>query len=99
MNNYIYILVTFVVTYLIRILPILIFRKPITSPFLKSFLHYAPYVTISVMTFPAIIYATNSIYSGIAALLVGIYFAYKEKSMPLVAVACLITVFVLEIFI
>ena len=99
MNNYIYILVTFAVTYLIRILPILIFRKQITSPFLKSFLHYAPYVTISVMTFPAIIYATNSIYSGIAALLVGIYFAYKEKSMPLVAVACLITVFVLEIFI
>lgn len=99
MNNYIYILVTFLVTYLIRIIPILIFRKPITSPFLKSFLHYAPYVTISVMTFPAVIYATNSIYSGLAALIVGIYLSYKEKSMPVVAVACCLVVFILEIFI
>ena len=98
MNNYLYIFVTFFITYMIRVIPILLLRKPITSPFLQSFLYYAPYVTISVMTFPAIIQATNNIYAGIIAVIVGIYFAYKEKSLPFVTSVCCITVLIIEAF-
>lgn len=99
MNNILYILTTFIVTYLIRIIPIILFRKPITNNFLQSFLYYAPYVTLSIMTFPSIINATNSIYSGIAALVIGGILAYKEKSLPIVASACCITVLIIETFI
>ena len=54
-NIYIYILVSGIVSYLIRVIPLTIFRKPITNTFIKSFLYYVPYVTLAVMTFPAIL--------------------------------------------
>jgi len=65
-NVYIYILVMSLITYLIRMLPLTLIRKTIRSPFLRSFLHYVPYVTLSVMTFPAILSATSSHWSGLA---------------------------------
>lgn len=96
MNNLVYILIMAGVTYLIRVLPLTLIRKPIKNQFLKSFLYYVPYVTLSVMTFPAIINATQSIYSGIAALIVGIIFAARGAKLLTVASISCITVFVME---
>ena len=67
-NIYIYIAVMTAVTYLIRVLPLTLIRKKITNVTLRSFLYYVPYVTLAIMTFPAIINATGSIWSGLAAL-------------------------------
>ena len=95
----IYILVASVVTYAIRVLPLTLIRKPIKSRFIRSFLYYVPYVTLAVMTFPAILHATESIYSGLAALIVGIALAYFGVSLFGVAVFSCLVVFILELFI
>ena len=79
--------------YLIRLLPLLFLRKPITSRFIRSFLHYVPYVTLAVMTFPAIVTATDSLWSGIAALAVGLLVAWVNGDLFLVAISCCATVF------
>ena len=97
-NIYIYILVMAGVTYLIRMLPLALSRKEITSPFIKSFLYYVPYVTLAVMTFPAIMEATNSPVAGLAALVVGIILAWFGRSLFQVAVLSCVVVFVLELF-
>ena len=74
-------------TYLIRMLPMTIFRKPIRSRFLRSFLHYVPYACLTAMTFPAILSSTASIISGAAALITAVFLAYRGKSLIVVAVA------------
>ena len=86
-NVYIYILIMAAVTYLIRVLPLTLIRKEIKNKTIKSFLYYVPYVTLAVMTFPAIIESTGSIWSGAAALVVGVLLAYFGAGLPLVAVA------------
>ena len=53
-NIYIYILVMFAVTYLIRVLPLTLIRKEIKNKTIRSFLYYVPSVTLAVMTFPGI---------------------------------------------
>lgn len=98
-NIYIYIAIMAFVTYLIRVLPLTLIRKQITNKFLKSFLYYVPYVTLAVMTFPAIINATQSIYSGILALLVGIVVAWCGFDLFKTAVSCCAVVLILELFI
>ncbi len=98
-NTYIYILIMGVVTYLIRTLPLTLIRKEIKSPLIKSFLFYVPYVTLAVMTFPAIITATNSIISGIFALIVGVITAWYGKNLLQVSIFCCVTVFIIELFI
>ena len=80
-----YILIMAVVTYLIRMLPLVVFRKEIKSRFIKSFLYYVPYVTLSVMTFPAILTATGDIRTGIAGFVVALLMAWKKLSLPAVA--------------
>lgn len=74
-------------TYLIRMLPMTIFRKPIRSRFLRSFLYYVPYVCLTTMTFPAILTSTASIISGAAALAVAVVLAYRGKSLIVVALS------------
>jgi len=96
MNLYIYILAMAVTTYLIRMLPLTVFRKPIKSRFVKSFLHYVPYACLTAMTFPAIIYDTAYIFSGMAALVVAIILAYRGKSLLTVSLASCAAVFVCE---
>ena len=64
MSIYMYILTMAVTTYLIRMLPLTVFRKPIKSRFLKSFLHYVPYACLTAMTFPAILTSTATVVSG-----------------------------------
>ena len=98
-NTYIYIAIMAAVTYLIRVLPLTLIRKKIKNRILRSFLYDVPYVTLAVMTFPAILHATESIYSGLAALLVGIALAYFGVSLFGVAVFSCLVVFILELFI
>lgn len=96
---YIYIGIMALVTYLIRVLPLTLIRKEIKNRIIRSFLYYVPYVTLAVMTFPAILSATGSIYSAWAALIVGVLLAFKGRSLFQVAVFSCIVVFVLELFI
>ncbi|MBO5178325.1 MAG: AzlD domain-containing protein [Lachnospiraceae bacterium] len=97
-KNYIYILIMAGVSFLIRALPMTLFRKQIKSKFIQSFLYYVPYVTLSVMTFPAIVNATQSPVSGVAALVVGILAAWFGADLFKTAVACCSVVFLLEWF-
>ncbi len=99
MRIYAYILVMAGVSYLIRALPVTIFRKPIKSPFIRSFLYYVPYVTLAVMTFPAILRATQSPLSGAAALVVGVAAAWLGADLFKTAVSCCVVVFILELFV
>ena len=96
MSIYLYILTMALTTYLIRVLPLTIFRKPIKSRFLRSFLHYVPYACLTAMTFPAILYDTTYIISGIAALLVAVALAFRGKSLLTVSLASCGAVFVCE---
>ena len=96
MNLYIYILAMAVTTYLIRMLPLTVFRKPIKSRFIKSFLHYVPYACLTAMTFPAILYDTTYMVSGAAALVVAIILAYRGKSLLTVSLASCAAVFLCE---
>ena len=97
-NVYIYIFIMAGVSYIIRTLPLTLIRREIKSTFIKSFLHYVPYVTLAVMTFPAIVEATNSPIAGFLALVVGILAAWFGRSLLPVAVLCCLTVFVAELF-
>ena len=96
MNIYVYIAAMALTTYLIRMLPLTIFRKPIRSRFLRSFLHYVPYACLTAMTFPAILSSTASIISGAAALIVAILLAYRGKSLIVVAVSSSAAVLIAE---
>ena len=96
MSIYLYILTMALTTYLIRVLPLTIFRKPIKSRFLRSFLHYVPYACLTAMTFPAILSSTASILSGAAALIVAVILAYKGKSLIVGALSCSAAVLAVE---
>lgn len=96
MNIYLYILTMAVTTYLIRALPLTLLKKPIQNRFLKSFLHYVPTACLTAMTFPAILYATEHMVSGGLALGVGVFLAFKNKSLIVVAVASCAVAFLSE---
>ena len=98
-NIYLYILVMASVTYLIRMVPLALIRKEIKNTTIRSFLYYVPYVTLSVMTFPAILSETGSIWSAWAALITGIVLAWRGKSLLQVAVSACMVVFLLELVI
>lgn len=95
-NVYVYILVMAGVTYLIRMLPLVLFRKEITSPFVKSFLYYVPYACLAAMTFPAILFSTASVVSAVVGFGVALIAAYKEKSLLTVALCACAAVFIVE---
>ena len=95
---YLYILVCAAVSFLIRELPVTLIRRPIKNRFLRSFLYYVPYVTLAVMTFPAIIHVTSSPIAGLAALVLGIAAAWFGANLFQVAVSCCAIVLVLEFF-
>lgn len=88
-NVYLYILIMFAVSYAIRTLPLTIIRKPIKNKFIKSFLYYVPYVTLAVMTFPAILSASGSTLAGVLALVAGIAAAWFGLGLfPVAAICC-----------
>ncbi|MCQ2428478.1 MAG: AzlD domain-containing protein [Clostridia bacterium] len=96
-NIWIYIAVMALVSFAIRTLPMTLIRKPINNRFIRSFLYYVPYVTLSLMTFPAIIEATGSPISGAAALAVGVVLACLGAKLLPVAVASTLVALVLEL--
>ena len=96
MNLYLYILTMSVTTYLIRVVPLTLFRKPIHSRFLNSFLHYVPYACLTAMTFPAILTSTATILSGAAALIVAVILAYRGKSLLTVSLSASAAVMLTE---
>lgn len=93
---YIYIIVMAGITYLIRMLPLVLARKEITSRFVRSFLFYVPYACLAAMTFPAILSSTSSVISGIIGFLAALFAAYREKSLLTVAVFACAAVFAAE---
>lgn len=91
-----YIAVMAGVTYLVRLLPLVCFRKKITNVFVKSFLYYVPYAVLGAMTVPAIFASTGYTLSAVAGLIAAVFFAYREKSLLYVAVMASAVVFVAE---
>lgn len=98
-NIYVYIAIMVIVTTIIRVLPLTLIRREIKNVTLRSFLYYIPYVTLAVMTFPAILDATGSPWSAWAALIVAIVAAWLGKSLFFVSSAACIIVFILEFFV
>jgi branched-subunit amino acid transport protein len=96
MNIYIYIAAMALTTYLIRVLPLTVFRKPIRSVFLRSFLRYVPYACLTAMTFPAILTSTQSLLGGIGALTVAVLLALRGKSLIVVSLSASAAAFVLD---
>ena len=86
-------------TYLVRVIPLTLFRKPIKSLFLKSFLHYVPYACLTAMTFPAILTSTAAVISGAVALIVAVILAYRGRSLLTVSLSASAAVMVTEFLI
>lgn len=95
-QKYVYIFIMFFVSFLIRVLPLTLIRKEIKNRTIRSFLYYVPYVTLAVMTFPAIMVATAQPMAGLASLLLGMIIAWFGGGLFPTAIACSVTVFVLE---
>lgn len=96
-NIWIYLLVMAAVSYLIRMAPLVLISKEITNKYLRAFLFYVPYATLAVMTFPAIMEATQTPAAGLLALIAGIILAWKGCSLFQVAVLCCAVAFLVEL--
>ncbi|MBP5265926.1 MAG: AzlD domain-containing protein [Lachnospiraceae bacterium] len=94
-----YMLLMAVTTYLIRMLPLVLFQKEIKNKYVQSFLYYVPYACLTAMTIPAIFYATGSMISAGAGLAVALFLGWRGKSLPIVALAACIVVFIVELMI
>jgi len=95
-NPYLYILVMASVTYLIRLIPLLLMRKEIKNVYIRSFLYYVPYVTLAVMTFPSILSATASIWSALAGFITALTLAYRGHSLFRVSILACLAVLICE---
>lgn len=98
-NIYLYILVMAGVTYLIRLIPLIFMRKEIRNVYLKSFLYYVPYVTLAVMTFPAILSATANLWSALAGFATALILAYRGGSLFKVSIMACLAVFIFELMV
>ncbi|MCI6637770.1 MAG: AzlD domain-containing protein [Bilifractor sp.] len=92
---YLSLLIMALTIYAIRLLPFLFIRKPIRNRWFRSFLYYVPYVTLAVMTFPAILTATDHVAAGAAALIAGLIAAWISEDLFAVAISCCVVVFVM----
>lgn len=92
-----YLIVMAGVTYLIRVIPLVLVKRKIKNPFLNSFLYYIPYTVLAAMTFPAILYATGSTISAAAGLIVAVILAYHKKSLIVVAAGACGAVLLIEL--
>lgn len=84
------------VTYLVRMLPLTLFRKKIENRFVKSFLAYVPYAVLAAMTFPAILESTSSLWSALIGLAVALLLAWKNRSLLTVALGAVAAVLIVE---
>ena len=96
MNIYTYILVMALITYLIRMLPLVLIRTEITNVYVKSFLHYVPYACLTAMTVPSVFYATDYTVSAVISFVVAGVLGFKGKSLPVVSIAAVVTVLIIE---
>ena len=87
------IIVMAVVTYIPRVFPLVVFRRPINNVSIRSFLHYVPYAVLSALTFPSILWSTGSVVTAAAGTLTAILLAYFEQSLVVVAVAAILVVY------
>lgn len=85
------------VTYLVRMLPLVLIKKKITNRFIRSFLYYIPYAVLGVMTIPAIFYATGCMISAFAGFGVAVLLAWNEKSLLTVAASACGAVLAVEL--
>ena len=84
------------VTYLIRMLPFVVFRRPIRNRFVRSFLYYVPYAVLGAMTFPAILYSTSNLVSAAVGLAVSVILAWFGRGLLTVAVSACVAVYLTE---
>ena len=82
-----YLAVTAGVTYLIRMLPMAVFRKEIRNRFVRSFLAYIPYAVLGAMTFPDVLYSTGDIRTAACGAAVAVLLAWRGRSLLTVALA------------
>lgn len=92
----IYIAIMAGITYACRVIPLALFRKQVQNQFLLSFLFYTPYAVLGAMTFPAVLYSTNSLASALVGLAVGLFLAWKEKDLLTVATCSCIAVLITQ---
>ena len=92
-----YLVVMAGVTYLIRMLQMTIFRKPIKSRFLRSFLHYVPYAVLGAMTFPDVLYSTGNMGTAACGVAVAVALAWRGRSLLTVAIAACAAVAVAQL--
>lgn len=97
-NIYIALLVMAVTTYVVRALPLTLLKKELKNRTIRSFLYYVPYVSLSVMTFPAVLSATASLWSALAGLLVAVVIAWVDGNLFRVSMGACMAVFVVELF-
>ena len=95
---FIYLAIMILTTNGVRVLPLTLIRKPIENRFIQSFLYYVPYVTLAVMTFPAIMEATQSPIAGLIALVAGVLAAFFGLGLLPVSIICCVVVFICETF-
>ena len=95
-NTYFYLTVMALVTYAVRVLPLVLIKHEIKNRTFRSFLYYVPYVTLAVMTFHAIVDATKSPIAGIAALIIGVLLAWLGAKLFTVAACCCVAVLIVE---
>lgn len=93
-----YMVVAAITIFMIRALPMTLIRREIKSPFIRSFLHYVPYVTLSVMTFPSILHATGSVVSAWCGFIVALILAFIDGNLFRVAIAGCVAVYIAEFF-
>ena len=102
MSIFIYVAVMALTTYLVRLLPMTVFRKKITNRFIRSFLYYVPYACLAAMTFPAMLFAADHFLSALLGLIVACLLAYFKRSLILVAAstcaAVLLTELIIQVF-
>lgn len=94
----IYIAIMAAITYLIRVLPITVFRKKITSIWLQSFLYYVPYAVLAALTFPAIFTATGNVLTSVTGTVVALILAYFDTGLVIVAVGAVVGALVAGLF-
>jgi len=91
------ILVMALVTYLPRMLPLVVFRKKIRNRFVRSFLTYIPYGVLAAMVFPAVLYSTSHLFSALAGMLTALLLSYKNQGLLMVALGATAAVFLAEL--
>lgn len=94
-NYWIYLLIMFAVTYLVRVLPLVVFRKKITNRFVRSFLAYIPYAVLAAMTFPAVFFAVDCIPAAATGVIAAVIVAFKGGSLFTVAASASVVVYVM----